>query len=138
MLLVRVQDPKATGGDAKAKVKRGEVLTEEEGVVIGLLDALLVHREALTRIVVGMEIDTGSEEEDDALFDGGLALARDIVHGGFHTPTTKPGVITSARIDVTMTLEDLGDFPVDHEEVDCDVDDCPIHGDKPVPTDYEA
>jgi len=136
------------GGDAKAKAHRGERLTEEEAVVIGLLDALLVHREVLTRIVVGVEIG-GVEDE---LFDEAFDLAQDLIHAGFRTPDDEPEVPTSVRIDTSMVLRDLEEFEVegdcdcdDEDEDDahahgivtvCDVPDCPVH--KPVPTDFEA
>jgi len=129
------------GGDAKAKAHRGEVLTEEEGVIIGLLDALLVHREVLTRIVVGVEIG-GVEDE---LFDEAFDLAQDIIRAGFHTPDTEERVPTSVCLDNSMVLRDLEEFEVEGDEDDeddddtvCDVPDCPVHGDKPVPTDFEA
>jgi hypothetical protein len=127
------------GGDAKAKAHRGEVLTEEEAVIIGLLDALLVHREVLTRIVVGVEIGG----TDDELFDEGFDLAQDIIRAGFHTPDTEEDVPTSVRIDTSMVLRDLEEFEVEgdcegDDDTVCDVPDCPVHGDKPVPTTYEA
>jgi hypothetical protein len=125
------------GGDAKAKAHRGEAMTQEEGVIIGLLDALLVHREVLTRIVVGVEVG-GTEDE---LFSEAFDMAQDIISASFNTPDDSPGVPTSVSIDVSMTLRDLDDFPVEEDddtETVCDVPDCPVHGDKPVPTIYEA
>ena len=135
------------GGDAKGKRQRGEELTEEEEVIVSLLDALLLHREVLLRIVVHGVEGTGDEEHDDVEFERTIELAQDLACAGFNVPVpSDPRTPVGVRIDATLVYDEMdayiaesqddGDGLADHEV--CVDPDCELHRDKPTPTDFEA
>lgn len=137
------------GGDAKAKRQRGEELTDEEEVIVSLLDALLLHREVLLRVVVHGVEGTGDEEHDEQEFERVIELAQDLACAGFNVPVpSDPRTPVGVRIDATLVYDELdayiaeslggdddGDL-ADHEV--CVDPDCTLHRDKPTPTDFEA
>jgi len=137
------------GGEAKSKRQRGEDLTEEEEVIIGLLDALLLHREVLLRIVIHGVEGTGDAEHDGEEFDRAIELAQDVACAGFNVPVASdPRTPVGVCIDATLvydemdayiaeSLDDDGDGDLDDHEV-CVDPDCELHRDKPTPTDFEA
>ena len=131
-------------GIAKARTtKGGAEFSEEEALIAMLLDAYIVHRELLTRAVIHGVDGTGQgDEAEDAMRDEALLIGHDILRIGLIDGNTHPDVPRSIDLDIGHVVyeqedeDDEGDDP-DAETV-CDVPDCPIHGDKPVPTTYEA
>lgn len=136
------------GGDAKVKRQRGEELTDEEEVIVGLLDALLLHREVLLRIVVHGVEGTGDADHDNVEFDRVIELAQDLACAGFNVPVpSDPRTPVGVRIDASLVYdeldayiaESLGDDDGDLADHEVCVDpDCTLHRDKPTPTDFEA
>ena len=133
------------GSEAKAKRHRGEALTGEEEVIIGLLDAFLAHRETLLRIVVHGVEGTGDAEHDAAEFDRAIELAHDLACASFYAPTKGEGPMPAmVQIDTTLAYSEMDDFIAESFDGDdcigdgCDDPDCDLHNDKPVPTTFEA
>jgi len=116
--------------------ERGADLTESEALIMGLFDAYVIHRELLSRAVV---YGLGAGADDADLLEETLLVAQDVMRVGLTSPDDHPDTPQSIDLDVGHFVCDLDDEGEDPDgDTICDVPDCPIHSDQPVPTDAEA
>lgn len=93
--------------DICVRVRAKGAKSVEEELIHQLLDAFMLHRELLIRLVVHGADGTGDEDYDDEVFEDTLCIARDLLRCGIIDEETHPATPKKIEIDIGSVFMEI-------------------------------